>query len=106
ATASIGFSSATDGGVVLEDLTATFELVFGFDADGAPQLQADLANVSLGSLQMPFGDVATLTAGDLTLDLTPAAGAPRLTIGGTLDDPSSGVGIEFDEALEALDGWG
>lgn len=107
ATAVVGFSAAQRGGVVIEDLAATLSLRLGVDA-GTPFLNADLDQVTLGSLRIPFGEFATVGLGDATLDLTPGGDADGLlfTIGGSLVVEGSGASIVFGDEFPAFEGWG
>lgn len=104
ATAVVGFSAATSGGASLEDLQGTFEIRLAF-GDPTEPFTVDLTDVSLGSLRVPAGTWATFTAGDIEIDLTPAADT-LITIDGSLGDPTSGIGLTLNESFEALSGFG
>ncbi len=108
ATAVVGLTAAQQGGVRIDDLTATLSLRLAVDAAGNPLLEADLDQVTLGALSVPFGDFATVGLGDATLDLTPDAGGDGLlfTIGGTLAEEGSGASIVFGDEFPAFEGWG
>ncbi len=104
ATAVVGFSAATSGGASLEDLQGTFEIRLAF-GDPTEPFTVDLIDVRLGSLRVPAATWATFTAGDIDIDLTPAADT-LITIDGSLSDPTSGIGLTLNESFEALSGFG
>jgi hypothetical protein len=105
ATARIGFDAAQRNGVSIDDLAATLELRLGVD-DGAPFLDADLTEVSVANVTIPFGEFATASLGDATLDLTPGAGGVVFAVGGDLGDETGGAALVFDTGIAVLDGWG
>ena len=104
ATAVVGFSAAARNGASLTDLEGTFEIRLAF-GDGDEPFSADLLDVTLGSLTVPVSTWATLTAGDIEIDLTPSSDT-LVTIGGSLDVPTSGIGLTLNESFDALDGFG
>ncbi|HSL75297.1 MAG TPA: HYR domain-containing protein [Ilumatobacteraceae bacterium] len=105
ATATVGFSASTRNGASLEDLVARLGLRLGID-DGVPFLTAELTDVTLGVLEVPFGDVATVRVTDTALDLGASGDEVALVIAGDLTEEGSGASITFDSGIEALAGWG
>ncbi len=104
--ATVGFSAATRGGATVRDLRGTFGVRVGFDAAGVPFVDAELRDVTLGNLTIPFGDFATVQLGDAVLDFTPEQDGIVFSVGGTLADDTTGAGIVFNDDVPALAGWG
>jgi hypothetical protein len=105
ATATVGFSASTRNGASIEDLSARLALRLGIDA-GAPFLDAELTEVSLGALEVPFGDIATVRLTDVAFDFTATGDEVAFLIDGDLADEGSGASLTFETGIEVLDGWG
>lgn len=105
ATAVIGFSAAVRNGASIEDLAVTLDLRLGVD-DGAPFLDAALVDVSVASIEVPFGDIATIRLVDASFDFSATGDEIAFLIDGDLADEGTGASLLFDTGIEALDGWG
>ncbi len=109
ATGRVRVDAAERNGASITDLAATLDLRFGVDTTGGsatPFLVADLIDVTVGNVTVPFGEFATIQLGAATLDLTPGADDLVFSVGGSLDNELTGAGITFDSGIDLLDGWG
>jgi len=105
ATAVVGFSASNRNGATIEDLSATLDLRLGIDG-GAPFIDAALTEVSVGAIEVPFGDIATIRLEDASFDFTATGNEVAFLIDGDLAVDASGASLVFDTGIEALDGWG